>query len=69
MTQIRKKGVRRALAQAAEMLERNGDGCDTFEGVLGRGYVRALRILIVLGEQFLVPRKPSSRTIGHIAQD
>lgn len=56
MAQIKKKDVRRAVAQAAEMLERNSDGCDTFEGVLGRGYVRSLKILIGLGEEFLSPR-------------
>jgi hypothetical protein len=69
MTQIRKKDVRRAIARAAEMFERNRDGCDTFEGVLARGYVRALKILIGLGEHFLVPRKPLSRTNGQTTQD
>jgi len=56
MTQIRKRDVRRAIDRAIEMLERNADGCDTFEGVLNRGYVRALKTLINLGGNFLVPR-------------
>ena len=56
MAQIKKKDVRRAVVQAAEMLERNSDGCDTFEGVLGRGYVRSLKILTGLGKEFLLPR-------------
>jgi hypothetical protein len=69
MARIKKKDVRRAVARAAEMLERNSDGCDTFEGVLGREYVRALKTLIGLGEQSLLPRKPLSSTNDRTAQD
>jgi hypothetical protein len=58
MKPMRKRDVRRAVVRAREMLERNApDSCDTFEGVLGRGYVRTLRTLVLLGEEFLAPRK------------
>jgi len=36
------------------MLERNASRIDTFEGILSREYVRDLRILVRLGERFLV---------------
>lgn len=62
MSQIRKNEVRRAIVRAEEMLDRNASSYDTFEGVLNRGYVRALRTLIGLGEQFLAPGEPISRT-------
>ena len=46
------------------MLERNADPCETFEGVLSKGYVRALRVLVVLGERFLArSRSAAQRTI------
>jgi hypothetical protein len=48
-----KREVRTAILQAKEMLERNADPCETFEGVLSKGYVRALRVLVVLGERSL----------------
>ena len=57
MTRIRKRDVRRAIAGAKDMLERNACTIDTFEGVLSRGYVRDLRMLVQLGERFLASRK------------
>ena len=65
MARIRKYDVRRAVLGAKNMLERNTTGsCDTFEGVLGRGYVYDLHILIRLGEQFLTLRRPASQAKG-----
>jgi hypothetical protein len=58
MPQLKKKEVLRAIVQAKEMLERNGNSIETFEGVLSRGYVRALKTLVELGEQFLEQRRP-----------
>ena len=52
----KKKEVRRAIGRAKQMLQRNADPCETFEGVLSREYVRALRALVALGEQFLGKR-------------
>ncbi|MGB2645640.1 MAG: hypothetical protein WBG02_19115 [Candidatus Acidiferrum sp.] len=40
------------------MLERNADACETFEGVLSKEYVRALRVFVVLGEKFLAKGNP-----------
>jgi hypothetical protein len=54
MPNPRKREVHTAILQAKDMLERNADPCETFEGVLSKGYVRALRVLVVLGERFLV---------------
>ena len=48
-----KKAVRSTIARAKQMLERNADPCETFEGVLPRTYVASLHTLIVLGEDFL----------------
>jgi hypothetical protein len=48
-----------AILQAKDMLERNGDPCETFEGVLSKRYVRALRVLVVHGEAFLARSKPA----------
>ena len=59
MPSVTKKDVRRATTQARDMLERNADPCETFEGVLNREYVAALRTLVRLGEQFLVARQPN----------
>jgi len=59
MSNLTKKDVRRATVRARDMLERNADPCETFEGVLNRGYVRALRTFVRLGEQFLAARKPN----------
>jgi hypothetical protein len=56
MTRMRKRDVRRAIAGAREMLERNASTIDTFEGILSRGYVRDLRTLVQLGERFLASR-------------
>ena len=53
MSQIRKKDVRRALERARELLERNASPYETFEGVLNRADVRALRTLLGLAEQFV----------------
>lgn len=52
-----KREVRRAIRQAKNMLERNADPCETFEGILSREYVRALRVLVALGERFLAKGK------------
>jgi hypothetical protein len=41
MPNPRKQEVRRAILRAKDMLERNADPCETFEGVLSKGYVRA----------------------------
>lgn len=53
MPNPRKREVRTATLNVKAMLERNADPCETFEGVLSKGYVRALRVLVVLGEKFL----------------
>lgn len=53
MTRITKRTVRMGIAGAKEMLERNADTIDTFEGVLRRRYVRDLKTLIVVGERYL----------------
>lgn len=58
MQNPRKQEVQRAIRQAKYMLERNADPCETFEGILSREYVRALRVLVVLGERFLARGKP-----------
>jgi len=63
MSNLTKKDVHRATVRAREMLNRNADSCETFEGVLNRGYVRALRTLVCLGEQFLAARKPNRHTV------
>jgi hypothetical protein len=63
MSNLTKKDVHRATIQTRDMLKRNADPCETFEGVLNRGYVRALRTLVRLGEQFLVARKPDRHTV------
>ncbi len=53
MSQIRKKDARWALERARELLERNASPYETFEGVLNRADVCALRTLIGLAEQFV----------------
>jgi hypothetical protein len=63
MSTLTKKDVHRATVLAREMLKRNADPCETFEGVLNRGYVRAFRTLVRLGEQFPIARKPGSHTV------
>lgn len=54
MSQIRKRDVRRAVNRTSELLERNRDGSETLEAVLGPHDVRALNMLIRLGERFLL---------------
>jgi hypothetical protein len=61
MPNLRKKEVRRAIVRAKDMLERNANPCETFEGVLSRGYVRALRTLLALAEDFLARRGSATR--------
>jgi len=63
MSNLMKKDVHRATVRAKDMLKRNADPCETFEGVLNRGYVRALRTLVRLGEKFLVAGKPGRHTV------
>jgi hypothetical protein len=53
MPNLRKRDVHKAIVQAKSMLERNADRCETFEGILSKEYVRALRVLVLLGEKFL----------------
>jgi hypothetical protein len=53
VSQMRKKDVRWALQRARELLERNACRYETFEGVLSRADVRALRALIGLADQFV----------------
>lgn len=63
MSRISKRDIRRGIAGAKEMLERNASTIDTFEGVLSRRDVRTLRILIALGEQSTKrARLPVTRT-------
>ena len=57
VSQIRKKDVRWALERAGELLERNASPYETFEGVLNRADVRALRTLVGLAEQFVAGHK------------
>lgn len=64
MAKVSKKKVRRALVHAKDILERNANSSDTFEGVLSRGYVRALRTLVVLGETFLARRMSAPRPVS-----
>jgi hypothetical protein len=68
MHKLKKKEVRRAISGARSMLERNADTCDTFEGVLHRGYVSALRTLVAFGEDFLAKPKPKTRPSPHAPQ-
>jgi hypothetical protein len=63
MPNPRKREVHTAILQAKAMLERNADPCETFEGVLSREYVRALRTLVALGEDFLARRSFAARRI------
>ena len=63
MSRIRKKEIRKAIVRAMDMLERNTNPCDTFEGVLNREYSRALGNLIALGKKFLAQRNLVSRSI------
>lgn len=58
MRSPQKREIRRAVQQAQNMLERNADACETFEGVLSKEYVRALRVFVVLGEKFLAKGNP-----------
>jgi hypothetical protein len=61
MQNPKKQEVQRAIRQAKNMLERNADPCETFEGVLNREYVRALRVLVSLGNNFLARSKAAAR--------
>jgi hypothetical protein len=61
MQNPKKQEVQRAIRQAKNMLERNTDPCESFEGVLSRKYVRALRVLVSLGNNFLARSKPAAR--------
>lgn len=61
MSEITKKHVRWALERARELLERNACPYETFEGVLNRADVRALRTLAGLAEQFVARHKRQSR--------
>lgn len=63
MPKLRKREVRKAIARAKDMLARNADPCEVFEGVLNRGYTRALRTFVVLGENFLAGRTSEARRI------
>jgi hypothetical protein len=63
MPNLRKKDVRRAIIRAKDMLERNTNPCETFEGVLSPGYVRALRTFLVLAEDFLARRESATRRV------
>ncbi len=51
------KQIRWAIRLTEEMLARNRDHGDTFEGVLYGGYVRALKTLIRVAEASLRPRR------------
>lgn len=63
MPNPRKREVHTAILQAKAMLQRNADSCETFEGVLSKGYVRALRVLVVLGERFLARDESPGRRV------
>lgn len=63
MKGIAKKEVRTAIVRAKEMLERNTDRSETFEGVLSRGYVRALQTLVGLGEKYIAKGKAASKRV------
>ncbi len=64
MKSIARKEVRTAIARAKEMLARNTDPCETFEGVLSRGYVRALRTLVTLGEKYIAKGRAASKRVN-----
>lgn len=64
MPNLSKKEVRRAIAGAKDMLVRNTDPCERFEGVLSHGYVRALRKLVALGERYIAKDRPSTRRMA-----
>ncbi len=68
MPRLTKKAVRIAATRAEEMLERNGNPCDTFEGVLNRRDVSALRTLVALGQRFVERRGAAPRTKGWLAR-
>jgi hypothetical protein len=63
MPKVKKKEVRRAIVRAKDILERNADPCETFEGVLGPGYVQALRTLLAVAEDFVARREPVTRRV------
>lgn len=61
MSRIRKKAIRRAIVLAADLLARNADPIDTFEGVLGVQDTWALRLLIALALRFVSQGENSLR--------
>jgi hypothetical protein len=61
MVRITNRAVRRANGRAANLLKRNADPVETFEGVLNRQDTHALGILIALGERFLAGRRRARR--------
>jgi hypothetical protein len=53
MTHFTKAKLHWAVKSVEEMGSRNSDLCDTFEGVLNRSYVRALKVLLELSRKSL----------------
>jgi len=56
-----KKELRWAISRANELLARNADPCETFEGVLNQWDVRALKTLVKSAEETIAGRKASPR--------
>lgn len=57
MSAKRKKELRWALKRTNELLARNADPCETFEGVLNRSDVRALKAVVGFAERALTFRR------------
>ncbi|MFQ5664675.1 MAG: hypothetical protein ACE5HL_12695 [Terriglobia bacterium] len=56
----RRQEIRSAIRLAEELVERNRNPLDTFEGVLNRSYVRALNTLVRAARASLRPRPRES---------
>jgi len=57
MRMTKRQEIRWAICKAEEMVARNHDRVDTFEGVLNRSYVRALNVLVRAADASLRPRR------------
>jgi hypothetical protein len=64
MSRIRKEAIHRAIVRAADLLDRNADPADTFQGVLGVQDARALNVLIALALRFVCQEENTLRQLG-----
>jgi len=67
MSTKRKKQLCWALKRTNELLARNIEPYETFEGVLNQMDVRALKSLVAFAERALVARRTSRRQEARIA--